>query len=343
MTIVSRLSVLLAMALTLAPAVRAQVATEAEAEAATEAATSASEDTFAARLRARRAASAAQDAAREWLVPLDVTLPDGERRVWLALPSETAPRPWPIVLAFHGGGGDAVQFAASSRLGEAGVARGMLVVFPEGTSLLGFRTWNGGGGCCGAAARKEVDDVAFTGELLDTLAARFEVDSGRVLATGMSNGAVMSFRLGVELSERILAIAPVAGSCMVDGLPARPVSVLAIHGALDENVPVAGGVGNGLAEVTWRSQADSLAPFLERAELVLDEEPELVDGDFALHVGRGPYRKADVRHVRLADHGHAWPGTPLRPAWDSAEPLGDDLDASSFALDWFAALPAREP
>ena len=50
------------------------------------------------------------------------------------------------------------------------------------------------------------------------------VDPKRVFATGMSNGAMMCYRLAAELSNRIAAIAPIAGTMAIDNCqPARPV------------------------------------------------------------------------------------------------------------------------
>ena len=57
-----------------------------------------------------------------------------------------------------------------------------------------------------------VDDVAFIRALLDDLMRAYQVDAKRVYATGMSNGAIMAYRLASELSDRIAAIAPVAGA-----------------------------------------------------------------------------------------------------------------------------------
>ena len=59
--------------------------------------------------------------------------------------------------------------------------------------------------------QKNVDDVAFIKALLDDLAQFVQVDDRRVYATGISNGAIMAYRLTSELSERIAAIAPAAG------------------------------------------------------------------------------------------------------------------------------------
>jgi polyhydroxybutyrate depolymerase len=61
----------------------------------------------------------------------------------------------------------------------------------------------------------------------------------------MSNGAIMSYRLACELSDKIAAIAPVAGNIPQNILmkcsPSRPVSVLAINGTKDPLVPFNGG------------------------------------------------------------------------------------------------------
>ena len=105
-------------------------------------------------------------------------------------------------------------------------------------------TWNGGN-CCGYAMRAEqVDDVAFTRALLDDLAKVVKVDPKRVYATGMSNGAIMAYRLASELSDRIAAIAPVAGPMGTETCnPKRPVSVIHFHGTDDQFAPFKGGKG----------------------------------------------------------------------------------------------------
>ena len=53
----------------------------------------------------------------------------------------------PLVIQLHGGGGNASNFEQTTRLGEAAVARGYIVVFGEGIDNKppnGVRTWNAG-------------------------------------------------------------------------------------------------------------------------------------------------------------------------------------------------------
>jgi len=71
--------------------------------------------------------------------------------------------------------------------------------------------------------RRNVHDVGFVAALLDELRRTLPVDASRIYVTGMSNGAMMSHRLGRELATRIAAIAPVVGAVFGDErAPASP-------------------------------------------------------------------------------------------------------------------------
>ena len=70
--------------------------------------------------------------------------------------------------------------------------------------------------------------------LLDDLATVVNIVPRRVDTTGMSNGAMRCCRLASELSDRIAAIAPSAGTMAIETCrPRRPVSVLHFHGIKD--------------------------------------------------------------------------------------------------------------
>src|SRR5207245_9792272 len=89
-----------------------------------------------------------------------------------------------------------------------------------------------------------VDDVGFTLALLDKVERLISVDARRVYATGMSNGAMMAYRLGIEASTRVAAIAPVSGGMDVtDFHPARPLPVMHFPSVDDPRAPYHGGLG----------------------------------------------------------------------------------------------------
>ena len=62
--------------------------------------------------------------------------------------------------------------------------------------------------------------------------------------TGMSNGALMSWRMACEASNLIRAIAPVEGTDNTTTCsPSRPVAVIEFHSLDDDHVPLNGGRG----------------------------------------------------------------------------------------------------
>ena len=89
---------------------------------------------------------------------------------------------------------------------------------PQGTALFGagnHRVWNSGAEY--AVASRNADDVAFTEALIREIGAKYPVDSKRIYATGFSNGGQMSYRVALELSQRIAAIAPMSGGRLAGG------------------------------------------------------------------------------------------------------------------------------
>jgi len=248
-------------------------------------------------------------------------------------------QPTPLVMAFHGGLGNARQFADQTELYQTADANDFLLVFPEGTSTLGgpplylFETWNAGN-CCGYAEQNNIDDVQFVRDMVAALAAEWNVDLNHVYATGHSNGGMMSYRLGMEAPDLVTAIAPNAGSLGVTGLPALPVPLLVMHGKLDTNVPFRGGVGSGPSGTNFESQRDSVGPFMisnGATDLTLAE----VRGQAMRFesVGTGG-TGAHIYYWWLKDGGHSWPGHGS--AGNPNEPTNYDIDANDEIWAFFA-------
>lgn len=136
---------------------------------------------------------------------LTITYSDFLRRYLLHVPPQAKEqKPLPVVLAFHGGGGRGEGQKVWSGLDAIADREGFLAVYPDGAGCFGRRllTWNAGF-CCDFASDHKVDDVGFVVAPLTDLAQRTSVDHTRVYATGMSNGAMMSYRLATEIPERI--------------------------------------------------------------------------------------------------------------------------------------------
>lgn len=79
----------------------------------------------------------------------------------------------------------------------------------------------------------------FIPSLYDTLEEQLCIDTTREYAAGESNGGIMTYQLGVDLSSRLAAIAPQFGSFMrgFRAAPTTGVPVIDIHGSRDTTVP----------------------------------------------------------------------------------------------------------
>ncbi len=244
------------------------------------------------------------------------------RRTWLLhLPKGfDKSKSLPLVFVLHGGGGRAKGMIDLTQGGFNGLAdrEGFIVCYPQGVD----KHWNDGRpGATSRAAKEDIDDVGFISALIDRLVKNLNVDPKRVYVTGMSNGAMMSHRLGWELSSKIAAIAPVAGA-MPANLAERsakkvPISVLAISGTDDPLVPYQGGEVHLYAKELGRvlSVQKSVELWVERNRC--SKTPEVsplpdVDKSDGAKVTRETYsggaQGSEVVLYTIQGGGHTWPG-----------------------------------
>ncbi len=241
---------------------------------------------------------------------------DGRSRAYRVFAPATATTPLPVVLLFHGGGGDADGMASLTGMDRIAAREGFLAVYPQGID----ENWNDGR----PGINSDVDDVAFVAALLDDLAARFTLDPQRVYAVGISNGGHFSNRLAFDLSDRIAAIAPVAASLSVtlaDGPPPpRPLPVLLISGTDDPLAPFNGGK-IGLPPLLNRGEQRAV-PDVVRFWVAVNGANEMptatTDPDRAPFDGTRVRREryeattapgsAPVEVLVVEGGGHTWPG-----------------------------------
>lgn len=241
---------------------------------------------------------------------------DGRTRSYIVhVPPKYDPKlPTPLVLAFHGGGSNAKIMVRFCGLNDKADQENFIVVYPDGTGNLQMLTWNGGN-CCGYAMRNKVDDVGFTRLLLDDLASVTNVDAKRVFATGISNGGIMCYRLASELSDRIAAIASVAGTMGTAACnPKRPVPIMHFHGSDDNFLPFKGGKGNGVSGTDFYSVDYSVQAWVKAdgcpAEPKVEDLPKKADdGTTVQRKIYGPGTEgAEVILFVINGGGHTWPG-----------------------------------
>ncbi len=222
-------------------------------------------------------------------------------------------KPAPIVLALHGAAMNGPMMVWFSGLNKKSDEAGFIVVYPSGTGTGPFLTWNAGG-FKGKWAEGKADDVAFIGKLLDDLGTVVKVDEKRVYACGMSNGGMMCYRLAAELSDRIAAIAPVAGTIAIDeSKPKRPVPVIHFHGTKDTFVPFEMAKGKTPAFMKLKGVEESVQTWVKLNGC--DEKPKndvLTKAGDEMKVTRRTYGGgkdgSEVVLIVIEDGGHTWPG-----------------------------------
>lgn len=299
----------------------------------------------------------AQRAATSLAAPLTagehvrtVRVGDLQRRYRVHVPERyDATKPTPVVVVFHGGGGNPESMVRLSGMNTKSDEVGFLAVYPYGSGVdpergLSFH----GGDCCGYAMVRNIDDVGFTRALLDDLAAVANVDADRVFATGLSNGAIMAYRVAAELADRIAAIAPVGGPLMLDACrPSRPVPVLHFHGTADEFAPFQGGFGKGVAGgkgvTDFRSVDATIRAWVTangcRAEPVITALPDLVDDGMKCtqKTWSGGREGSEVVLIEITGGGHTWPGMP--PIVAMLGPATMDVAANDLMWEFFVRHP----
>lgn len=257
-----------------------------------------------------------------------------ERRYLLYVPESYDPTvPTPLVITLHG----LVQWPANqmqvSHWNELADRHGFLVVSPSGTQFpLRWRT-------SGDSAEGTEEDVQFISDLIDHLAAEYNIDTRRVYANGLSNGAGMSFVLACELSERIAAVGLVNGAYFYawDSCDshARPVPAVVFHGTEDRIVPMQGGPvrGIGLTLPDINQWVETLARHngCEGSSLELPPSGEVRGKQFE-------GCQADLVFYTVTGGGHSWPGGEGLPRLIVGHTT-QDMDATEVMWSFFLDHP----
>ena len=156
--------------------------------------------------------------------------------------ASTAAANCPLVMVFHGYGGNAENIMNYSQFNTLAEEFGFAVCYPQGTEDFNNNNfWNVG---YDFQPGETVNDVVFVDELIDLLSAQNSLSNEEIFATGMSNGGDFSYLLACTSSETFKAIAPVAGMMLQHIIDTcnqvSEVSILEIHGTNDNVTPMNG-------------------------------------------------------------------------------------------------------
>jgi polyhydroxybutyrate depolymerase len=270
-----------------------------------------------------------------------ITFGNTERTYILHVPSSyTGNNAVPLILDFHGGGGNAASEMGHSGFRELSDSEGFIVAYPNGNGRFEDKllTWNGGT-CCGYAVTKNIDDVGFVRVVITEIEARYKIDPKRVYSTGLSNGAIMSHRLACDASDIFAAIAPVAGTLnYIRCDPAQPVAVIEFHGTEDEHIRYNGGAGpDSLVDVPFASVKDSVDFWVNVDQCETTPEIESFS-DIKHDTYSGCAQGTSVELYTIIGGKHAWPGSG-GPAWPGGDEPTDTISATQLIWEFFKAHP----
>ena len=256
-----------------------------------------------------------------------------------------------LLFVLHGGGGDAEGMellVTQGGFNKISDENNLIVVYPNGYE----KNWNDGRNKNDSSHQENIDDVGFISQIIDDLIQEFNIDQNKVYCTGISNGAMMSYRLSLDISEKIAAIAPVAGSIPVEIFPEEtggiPVSICIIFGTSDPLVPFEGGIvgTKNNPRGTVISVPKSIDYWVNRNNC--DKTPDSInlpnENIFDLcRVRKDTYANGtngtEVVFFEIARGGHTWPGGPQYLPKILVGRTCYDIDANTVIWDFFINHP----
>jgi polyhydroxybutyrate depolymerase len=270
--------------------------------------------------------------------------------------------PLPLILILHGHPTNGKWMQSVTELNEKADKEGFIAVYPDGeipplpifllSLFLGIR------GCWWNAWDynnfNKVDDVDYIRVLIKNLQKNININPSRIYITGISGGALMTYRLGAELSDIIAAIAPVAGSVggsWVDWFqhsgqyiitkPSNPLPVIVFHGLKDQNVPYEGGwieskIGPFSFSVNYLSVNESVSFWVEHNNCnpipMIDTSES---GNIIKQTNANGTDGSEVVLYTVVNGGHEWFGGP-EAFWPPCE-----ISATDLMWDFFEAHPKQ--
>jgi polyhydroxybutyrate depolymerase len=236
----------------------------------------------------------------------------------------------PLLFSFHGLGSNGSQQRDLTQFDVLAEQEGFIAVFPDSTnattegiscnvtlpSLPGAENqWNLGAGSlqsCGG-----VDDVGFVADMVNWFEANYAINTSRIYATGMSDGALFSYLLAFNLTDTFAGIAPVCGPMPwgFGNYTAPPITVILMQGTDDPVLDYDGYGGLG-GNVTY-SVNETIAFWcdIDGINMTTPGPVETVwgpsDSDGTVvhrYVYSGGTNGTQVILFKIVGGGHMWPG-----------------------------------
>lgn len=245
--------------------------------------------------------------------------------------------PHPLILDYHGNNGNPLNQYNNSRYFDIdtplGQGQSYIAVYPAGMN----GSWQSA-----PYAVEGVDDVRFTGDLLDHLRREYCIDTTRIYASGKSNGGgFVDYLACSDVGDQFAAFAMSSAALYSDNGVAqcnnsKPRAILESHGGNDSTISYLGGPRSGgfLPDVRewigWWAVRDGCAADCEDCKEVEGE-----NGYEVLRYDCGGLEDVVV-HYEVFELGHCWPSSTGENSDSARSYCGDrSLDFTSVVLEFF--------
>lgn len=242
-----------------------------------------------------------------------------QRSYYLHLPEGYNPKDnFPLVIFLHGFGGNGKNGLEQGHWIEESDKEHFIVAGLNGllkypgrreSFLFNQRSWNCGGEGTPSEV-KGVNDVGFIDTVITILESKYSIDKRRIYISGFSNGAAMTFRAGMELSDKIAAIAPVSSVLLVKPHPLEyPVSLILIYGTNDPINPFNGGTIKRFGVNEERLSAEKMWELWGELLNCPNKKNVIYNKDGVTGERLGPDSAgAEADFYTVDGMGHSWPG-----------------------------------
>jgi polyhydroxybutyrate depolymerase len=251
--------------------------------------------------------------AQQGTTCLSLEINGATRTYLLHVPSNFQKSTGALVIVLHGSGGNGLGMEIGTGFSKLADQAGFAVAYPDGLleSSGGQTNW-------AYFFNDFTDDVSFFRQFIGVLQASVGPDPKRIYVTGLSSGALMSHRLGVQLSDLVAGIGVVEGALFSKGNPppvppaVGPVSVLILHGDQDNTVLYCGTPIDASQEQSFNywtgtsankcSSFDSTAPLCDirgNISALLEKDATNCSGN------------TEVKFYKLIGGIHTWYSVPM--------------------------------
>ena len=164
-----------------------------------------------------------------------------DRSYILHVPSAyTGEAPAPLIIDYHAVQGTGETQLATSPYPAVTDSEGVIMAFPNGLSGPAGTAWN-----VEACCVDDVDDLAFSREMVSDIATIACIDPSRVYAVGKATGGGMAYHLACRAADVFAAVAPSSFDLLAETVdkcvPSRPITVVSFRVTENPLIPYDGG------------------------------------------------------------------------------------------------------